>query len=151
MFVKVNPSTSLAGSTVSRMARSSRCFGSGNCDQDPVDLGVAVQTPNEPRSSVLGDVARRDELPGGDAGLLAGFRLAADIGGRGRVIADEDGRQARDPARRLRSCRTRSRISSRSSAAIRFPSMIRADGVILDDSPALCSSRNDRRPRNTIR
>ena len=72
--------------------------GKGHLDEDPVDLGIAVEAGDERHEVRLGDVAGELVMDRADPGLLARLPLVADVDVRGGVVADEHGRQPRRPS-----------------------------------------------------
>ena len=66
--------------------------------EDAVDLVVRVQLGDQGQQVLLGDVAGGLVVVGGDADLLARLALAPHVDRRGRVVAHQDGRQARRAA-----------------------------------------------------
>ena len=71
--------------------------GKRHLDEDAVDLGVAIELGDERDELGLGDVGRELVVDRADPGLLAGLALVADVDVGGRVVADEDRRQAGRP------------------------------------------------------
>ena len=67
--------------------------GERHLDEDPVDLGVAVEARHQVDELVLGDVGRQLVVDRADPGLLARAALAADVDVGGGVVADEHGRE----------------------------------------------------------
>ena len=63
-------------------------------DDDPVDLGVAVQAADRGEQLVLGHVGGQVDLLGADPDVGAGLVLRPHVDARGLVVAHEDGGQA---------------------------------------------------------
>ena len=100
--------------------------GSGIWTRIPSTDSSAFELRHQVQQLVLGDVGAEPVVDRADPGLLAGLDLVADVDVRGRVVADQNGRQAR---RRVALGGERLDVLAdlrADAAATALPSMIRA-------------------------
>ena len=99
-FTGCRPSASLTGSTRSSAAPASSPRGSGSCTMNPVQAGSALSSSMARSTSAWVAVGRQLALQRGDPDLGAVAVLAAHVGVRAGVVADQQGAQPRgDPGR----------------------------------------------------
>ena len=91
----VSPSTSLSGEISAVSSLPLRPAGTGSWSRIPLTSGSRVALLDHRRDLVLGRVGRQMLMVVGDPGLGACLALVGDVDRRGRIVADEDRRQAR--------------------------------------------------------
>ena len=121
------PSTSFRGSTRSITARSSIWAGRGSWTRIPWTSGSALRRVDRRQELRLGRRRRGAGAGPAHPGGLAGVLLVPDVDLAGRVLADQDDRQAGHAAGRgPEARRPRPATSSRIDWAIALPSRMRA-------------------------
>jgi hypothetical protein len=81
----IRPSGGASGSSSSASATPIRPWE----DEDPVDLGVAIEGGDELDELRLSDVGRELVVDRADSGRLAGLALVGDVDMGGGIVADE--------------------------------------------------------------
>ena len=88
------PSTSLAGSTASRIFFGVDLRGKRKLDEDAVDVVAAIQIFDDGEQFAGADGGGRGEVEAGEAEFFAGGDFAGDVDFGGGIFTDENGGEA---------------------------------------------------------